>query len=423
MRQHVNRFLNDIKTDLYHSSLLLSGNLVAQIIGFLAYPVITRLFSASQFGEFSLFLSITGILAIISTGRLEYALVLPDEDKEANNLKKIGAWWCLIFSLLCALISFLLGLFGNYSKAIPGLYWVGLYVFASGIVQIFTFYKNREKQYKALAKISVLQSAAVSTTKIALGIAKVVRHGLIFGSIIGQLVAAIAISKDHIKKTFTGRPHLIKHTLQKYSAFPKYRMIQAIISSFSSNLPIFFITFYFSSKEAGYFALVLGIAFKVISLVTQALYQVLYRKFAELKNNGEPILPVFLKIVFLLFFTGSIPCFLIFMFVKPLVLVFFGPDWIEVAVYIRMMLPWLIFVFMAQPFAFIADVFSLQKQVLIIDIVHLLVRVLALYTGFWLSSVYLSVLLFSLISIIVLLFILFWYYFIIKISSQRVFIS
>jgi len=414
MWQFIKRFLEDIKTDLYHSSLLFSGNFAAQIITFLAYPVITRLYSASQFGEFSLFLSITSILAILATGRLEFALMLPESDIEAHNLKKIGARWCLIFSMACVLISLILGQIGKFNKTIPGLYWIGLYVFLTGIVQIFTLYRNREKQYKKLAKVSVLQNASTSGTKIIFGFAQSISHGLIWGNIIGQLITAIAISKGYISQTFKSRPASIKATLQKYSAFPKYRMIQAIINSLSSNLPIFFITYYFSTKESGYYALVLGIAYKVIGLITQALYQVLYRRFAELNNKQEPILPIFFKIIILLFFTGFIPCAFIFIFAKPLVLLFFGNSWIETSIYIKMMLPWLIMVLIAQPFGFITDIFSLQKQSLIFDIIHLLMRITALYIGFWFNNVYLSIILFSVSSITFILSLLGWYYIIIK---------
>lgn len=50
-----------------NSAQLLSANVVAQAIGLLVYPILTRLYSPDDFGLFNLFLSIGGILVLCST--------------------------------------------------------------------------------------------------------------------------------------------------------------------------------------------------------------------------------------------------------------------------------------------------------------------------------------------------------------------
>jgi O-antigen/teichoic acid export membrane protein len=416
MLKFVRHFFSDIKTDLFHSSLLLSGSLVAQLIVFAAYPVLTRLYSPGQFGEFSVFLSIAGILAILATGRFEYALMLPEDENEAKVLKKIGLWWCFLFSAGCFLASFGLGWLKNLK--IPGLHFLGLYVFLIGSVQIFTLYRNRLKQYKKLAQVSVLQNTATSGSKILLGFSGALGHGLIWGSIFGQLASFMAVSKGLFEKALFTKPENYKPILQKYSAFPKYRMVQALVNSISTNLPIFFITFYFTAKEAGYFALILGIGYKIITLVSSSLYQVLYRRFTEEKNLHRPVLPLFGKIILILAVVSIVPGIPVFFLSKSLITLFFGPVWIEAAVYMRIMMPWLVLVFMVSPFAFIPDVFSFQKKVLVFDTIHLLIRILGLYTGLLLKNVYLSVILFSTTSIAYLIFQTIWYYFILQQSKN-----
>jgi len=405
----IKHFLDDIKIDLFHSSILLSGNIATQLIAVLAYPVLTRLYSASQFGEFSLFLSITGILAIISTGRLEYALMLPDKDSEARNLIKIGIRWCLIFSLACLIVSLIIGQFGKLTQKIPGLYWIGLYVFLSGTVQFFTLYRNRLQQYKKLAKVSVLQNTASSGIKIAFGFTNLISYGLIWGNIIGQFIATWTITKGYVIQLFKEKPLSVKATLQKYSAFPRYRMVQAVINSLSSNLPIFFITYYFSLKEAGFYALIFGIAMRVIVLISSSLYQVLYQKFSELKRKHQPMIKLFIKIIILLLMISFIPGVVIIIFAKPLVSIFFGNGWLEVTGYMRIMFPWLVMVFVASPFAFIFDVFLLQKKALYFDLIQLFSRILSLYIGLWFNNVFLAILLFSLSGVACQLFLIIWY--------------
>lgn len=405
-------FFSNIKTDLFHSSLLLSGSLIAQLVAFALYPVITRLYTPGEFGEFSVFLSITGILSILATGRFEYALMLPEDESEAIALKKTGLRWCLRFSAMCFVVCLGLGFFKMLN--IPGLYLIGIYVFFSGAIQIFTLYRNRLKQYKKLAQVSVMQNATASGGKVLFGFAGMQGMGLLWGSILGQMVSLWVISKEYLTKTLFQRPANHKEILKKYSAFPKYRMVQAVINSISSNLPIFFITIYFSSKEAGYFSLILGLGYKVITLVSSALYQVLYRRFTDEKNNHQPLLPLFGKYLLILATVSIVPAVPVFIFSKSLITLFFGPDWTEAAVYMQIMIPWLVLVFITMPFAFIADVFNLQKDVLIADFINLLLRILVLFLGYWFQSVYLSIMLYSSLGIIYLMYYLGWYALIIK---------
>ncbi|MDP4274087.1 MAG: hypothetical protein Q8907_07400, partial [Bacteroidota bacterium] len=65
---------------------LFSGNVVAQIIPLLAYPVLTRLYQPSDFGTLALFTSIVGILSVMATGRYELSVILPKRDEDAAGL-------------------------------------------------------------------------------------------------------------------------------------------------------------------------------------------------------------------------------------------------------------------------------------------------------------------------------------------------
>jgi len=45
---------------------LVSGSVIAQALGILLVPIITRLYSPADFGVFQLFIAISGILAVLS---------------------------------------------------------------------------------------------------------------------------------------------------------------------------------------------------------------------------------------------------------------------------------------------------------------------------------------------------------------------
>ena len=80
---------------------LVSGTGLAQLIGVLAAPILTRLYAPEAFGVAALFASITGILGVLACMRYELSIVLPDNDREAANLLGVS----LCFSVLIALLT------------------------------------------------------------------------------------------------------------------------------------------------------------------------------------------------------------------------------------------------------------------------------------------------------------------------------
>ena len=55
-------------------SKLLSVNMIAQVVGILIYPLLTRMYEPGDFALLSLFLTIANAILIISTGDLQYAI-------------------------------------------------------------------------------------------------------------------------------------------------------------------------------------------------------------------------------------------------------------------------------------------------------------------------------------------------------------
>lgn len=58
------------------AALLSTGSLVANLIGLIAVPVLSRLYSPSDFGLLALFMSVAAIARSVATGRYEMAVPL-----------------------------------------------------------------------------------------------------------------------------------------------------------------------------------------------------------------------------------------------------------------------------------------------------------------------------------------------------------
>ena len=81
---------------IVHSALfrnvgkLLSANVLAQVIGILVYPVLTRIYRPEDFALFNLFVSIAGVLTLIATAEYHYAIVLPKSEQHAKALTPVA---------------------------------------------------------------------------------------------------------------------------------------------------------------------------------------------------------------------------------------------------------------------------------------------------------------------------------------------
>ena len=62
-------------------SKLLSANVVAQVIGLVVYPILTRMYAPEDFGLLNLLLSISGVLVIFSTAEYYNASVFQDKEQ------------------------------------------------------------------------------------------------------------------------------------------------------------------------------------------------------------------------------------------------------------------------------------------------------------------------------------------------------
>ena len=74
----LNRISSIVKGDFFKSfTVLMSGTLIAQIIGYAIAPILTRLYTTEEMGELGFYMRLTGFIAAIATLRYEAALPLP----------------------------------------------------------------------------------------------------------------------------------------------------------------------------------------------------------------------------------------------------------------------------------------------------------------------------------------------------------
>ncbi|MGN0187140.1 MAG: lipopolysaccharide biosynthesis protein [Paludibacteraceae bacterium] len=385
-----------------NSAKLLSANVVAQAIGLLVYPLLTRLYAPEDFGLLNLFLSIGGVLVLFSTAEYQYAIVLPKNKKDAIACFHSGFVILLGVTVLCAISALFSPQIACLFNA-PALttYYplMCIFVFCSGLWTLLNYWYTRNKQFGAVSAYQLTQSICNAGLKYGFGLAGWLRNGLILSTIIGPLIALTTSICRHFKRDIV--PLFVFDKLhyramaQQYANFPKFSLPRALINNLSGNLPILLLTPFFGLTEIGYFGMALTLAFRPINMISGSLYQVFFQRTSEQVQNHQSILPFFRKFIKNTLLI-VIPSFAILYFVLPwLTEWLLGSGWDTTGEYIRWMLPWLAFSAMVAPICYLSDIFQKQHIGLAFEICLIAVRFIGVMIGIGYNDFTIAVALYS----------------------------
>ena len=302
-----------------HTATLLSANALSQIIALAVYPIVTRLYTPSDLGVFSLFLSISAVLSILACGRYESAIVLPIEEKKAAALFQL----CLLLNATLFLIllfpcifakSFISNIFQSTALC-NVLHLLPFLVLLTGLWQALNFLLIRHKQYNNISGYNLGQSIVNSTGKVFFGIEQMFRTGLVWATLLGQFTAlagSLIAARKKIKPCLHFDATEMQTAAKEYSKFPKFEMPHALANTLAGQLPILILSAYFNQAEIGLFSLGLTMGFRPINLFSNSVEQVLYKKVTE---NVQQKLPIrhFLKEFCRKISLFIIPCFNFFL--------------------------------------------------------------------------------------------------------------
>lgn len=145
--------------------LLVGGTAGAQVLTVLVSPVLTRLYTAEDFGVLAVYASVLSLILVVASLRYELAIPLPEDDLDAVNLTALGFFLVFLLTFFTACAVWLSGEYIirmlNASQLKPYLWLLPLSVFFGGIYGLFRYWSVRIKTFGAVAKTS-LQQALVS---------------------------------------------------------------------------------------------------------------------------------------------------------------------------------------------------------------------------------------------------------------------
>lgn len=370
---------------------LLAGSAAAQALPLLLGPLLTRLFSPEEFGQYHLFAAVAANLGVVGCARFEFALPLARDDAQADALRRLCLRVLVGVCLLSAVGAAAWWLWGR------GGAWVGclpLAVAGSGAVSLATLWATRAQRFQALAGARVLQYGGAALAQVAAGWAGAGLWGLILAPIVACGLATWWLrlplgGRDGDPGSHAHRPGPLdwQALVREFREFPLLNTPHAFAGALQDTVSLALIAAWLGPPAAGFWGLSLRYLKAPASLVGGAVSQVLYPRLAE--AAGEPTLQArqAVRRVMAGLALLAVPLVLGLWWLAPWIFVgLFGAPWRGAGELAQALSLYIGLHFVAAPLAVVTMAWRAQGWALRLALVGQLLFVLALLIGLWLGD-------------------------------------
>lgn len=396
MIEKIRKKLIQLKNQSFMRSvvILVGGTAVAQAITVLILPIITRIYSPSDFSLLAVFAGILSIISVIACLRYEMAISLPEKDEDAIDLFALSLVCAAIFAFLLFCVVMVwsreISIILRQPKLENYLYLLPLGVFLSSAYSATQYWATRKKNFKGIASTRFKQSISGAVVQIGLGLYGFVPIGLLLGQIINNGAGALSLVKDLLKKDFL----LIKSLRLKkifsvagtYKQYPQYSTPEALVSIVGIQAPLIIIAAISLGAEAGYLLLASRVMLVPTMLVGKAVALVYTSRVAEEYRNGQ-LTEFTISTVSGLVKAGVGP-FLFIGILSPIVFpLVFGSQWLRAGELALLMTPMLVMQFLSAPISMAMYVKERQRLMFMLTFIGTFFRLSAMGAAVFMGEI------------------------------------
>ncbi len=363
--------------------VLVSGTALAHGLTAAALPVLSRLYSPTDFGLLAVFASTLSVVAVASCLRYELAVPLPEQDDDAMHLLAVAIVCALGLSTLLALPALFAPAWISRQLGQPALaaymWLLPLGVFLAGAYSALQFWFVRQKGFTLIARTRIAQSACSVGTQVSLGLwAAIGPMGLLLGHVLNTGIACLSLGVQVIRAAPRISWIRMLAVAGEYRRFPKYSTVEALANSASIQFPIIMIAALAAPAEAGYLMMAMLVMQAPMSLIGTSISQVYLSRAPAEHREGR--LGDFTVEVFSTLFKAGIGPLIAAGILSPLLFgLVFGTEWQRAGWLVVWMTPWFMLQFLAVPVSMALHVTGHQRAALKLQLAGLALRVASVW--------------------------------------------
>ncbi len=366
---------------------LAGGTAFAQAIGLLVVPLLTRLYTPSDFGFYAQYTAFFNLLVPLAHFQYALAIMLPKEDSEALEVFRLSLRLAVFFVVVLFTI-----LIFNDNSLIPlpeifDKHWlltlVSLAVVLGSTVLSFNEWSNRMKNYFIMSASRVSQVGGMVISQSVAGLIwGSTLPGLVAGHFLGYVFGLGVMVKGN--KTLKGKPLFFSpvkpliNSLVRYKRFPLYNSWGTLLEGISSFGVPLMLAMYFQSDMVGNYALAHTALSAPIMLIGHSISQVLYQRMSENIKNGLDIKDMVFAVLFRQFLLSLLIALVIYFFGPALFRFFFGDQWSSAGHFAQILVPSMFFQFIISAISNVLLVKERQDLLLLAQIIRAIITIVSI---------------------------------------------
>lgn len=304
--------------------VVLGGTGLAQAIGLISSPLLSRLYSPEAFGLFTMFSTMVGLSGAILGGRYEFAITGENDKNRSDILISVVMVFSILLTLIFSIACFIAPIEEKYIQVWPAVLLGGM-AYVIGVA--CNNWLIRQGMFPVATSLKVLRAIFTLLSSLAL---YQFTLGLVWSGTLAYIYLAFASLKACSKRGWRIKSTSWNHiyiTAKLYSKFPLYGLLPAFFDNLSILIPIYWAADLFGSDDIGQWGLARMVIAGPMSMVASALSQVLMKRISDAVAQTEKI-GVILHSVLLRFCLPTLAiCFVVTLWGEPLFEIVFGKRW------------------------------------------------------------------------------------------------
>jgi O-antigen/teichoic acid export membrane protein len=349
-----NRFFSQARELLGNSFWLIVASVAAQSLTLLISPLLTRIYTPENMGEFALYSSSIAILTLVSTLRYDMAIISPKSDAAARILIKIILLVSLSVFLTSVILQLLFRLFlletEHTTKAGTWFWLLPAGVFLAALQVSYSAYLLRKKHYGAVAGVRLLSAASAAGFSVTLGWLQFGVWGLLLSSLGGLLIGVLlAQHKSRLEWWQKISRRRITSVAKRYINYPRIDLPSSLLGVIGSQLPTILLGAIFGPAFIGFYALTDRILLAPLSALAGAVSSVFRVQATNHAEESGSFKRTYLNTFTLLLVAAIIIYMPFFAFGQQIFVLVFGEAWRTAGKIVEIVCPLYFFRMIASP--------------------------------------------------------------------------
>jgi hypothetical protein len=238
------------------------------------------------------------------------------------------------------------------------------------------------KQYKVAARSKVLSAVSSEPVKIATGLGGWGPSGLVFSTIIGSIAAGAYAFWKFLKSEPEGLKNLSNERMKALAVlhkdYPMFSIWGSVLNRLAQWAHVGIFTLYYGLAAVGFMALCRRIFMAPLNVLSNSYSQVFFQRISEIEDAKE-LRALYYKVLFRFLIAAAGMVFFVQILPSNTMGFIFGEACGNSFMYLKYLIYWFALNFVTSSLAFITYRINMQRVGLVLDALHFVLAIVAVY--------------------------------------------